>query len=66
MNDKSLNVPATVDIAASENHKTEISPSIVCFLLESNKNYTLNWKLEMTFSMVNQGGFWFEAQIKML
>ena len=40
-----LNVPATLDIAPQKNHKTQISSSIVCFLLESNKNYTFNWKL---------------------
>ena len=44
MKDKSLNVPATLDIAPQENHKTQISSSIVCFLLESNKNYTFNRK----------------------
>ena len=40
-----LNVPATLDIAPHKNHKTQISSFIVCFLLESNKNYTFNWKL---------------------
>ena len=34
MKDKSLNVPATLDIASQKNHKTRISFSIVCFLLE--------------------------------
>ena len=33
MKDKSLNVPATLDIAPRKNHKTQISSSIVCFLL---------------------------------
>ena len=44
MKDKSLNVPATLDIMPQENHKTQISSSIVCFLLESNKNYIFHWK----------------------
>ena len=34
MKDKSLNVPATLDIAGQKNQKTQISFSIVCFLLE--------------------------------
>ena len=33
MKDKSLNVPATLDIAPQKNHKTQISSAIVCFLL---------------------------------
>ena len=126
MKDKSLNIPATLDIPNQKIHKTQNSSSIVCFLLESNKNYTFNWKwvfngqsrwiliwstsknvmkdkslnaglnvpvtldialhknhktqisssiiyffawieqklhiqLEITFSMVNPGGFWFEV-----
>ena len=43
MKDKSLNVPATIDMAPQKNHKTQISSSIVCFSLELNKNYTFNW-----------------------
>ena len=46
--DKSLNaifnVPVTLDIAPQKNHKTQISSSIVCLLLKSNKNYTFKWK----------------------
>ena len=42
--DKTLNVPATLDIGPQKNYKTQLSSSIVCILLESNKNYTFNWK----------------------
>ena len=51
MKDKSLNVPATLDIAPQKNHKAQISSSIVCFLLESNKNYTFNWKWVFQWSI---------------
>ena len=44
MKDKSLNVPTTLHIEPQKNHKTQISSSIVCFLIESNKNYPFNWK----------------------
>ena len=59
MKDKSLNVPATLDIAPRKNHKTQMSSSIVCFLLESNK---ITHSSGTDFSMVNPGGFRFEAQ----
>ena len=59
-----LNVPATLDIAPHKNHKTQISSSIVCFLVDSKKK--LHIQLEITFTMVNPSEFWFEVQIKML
>ena len=46
-----LNVPATLDIAPHKNHNTQISSSIVCFLLDSKKNYTFNWKLLLLWSI---------------
>ena len=51
MKDKSLNIPAALDIASHKNHKTQISPSIVYFLLESNQIYSFNWKLLFLWSM---------------
>ena len=42
MKDKSLNVSATIDIAPRKITKSPISASILCFLLESNKNYVFN------------------------
>ena len=63
MKDKSLNCTCDTWHRASENHQTQISPSIVCFLLESNKNYTFNrkshslWSIQVDFDL---------KQIKML
>ena len=44
--DKSFNVPATLDIAPRKitKHNSHHQSSVVVFLLESNKNYTFNWK----------------------
>ena len=64
MKDKSLNVPVTLDIGPQKYHKTQISSSIDCFLLESNKNYTFHWNWVFQWSIT--GGLWFEAQVKML
>ena len=57
MKDKILNVPATLDMVSRKNHKTQISFSVFCFLLESNKITHLTGN---DFSMVSQ------AQIKRL
>ena len=63
MKDKSLNaglnVPVTLDIAPHKNHKTQISSSIVYFFAWIEQK--LHIQLEITFSMVNPGGFWFEV-----
>ena len=57
MKDTSLNVPATLEIAPWRitKHKSHLQTSVFC----------LNQQ-KITFSMVNPGGYWFEAQIKML
>ena len=57
MKDKSLNCTCDTWHRASENHQTEISPWIVCFLLEWNKNYTFNrkphslWSIQVDFDL---------------
>ena len=53
MKDKSLNVPATLDIAPRKitKHKSHLQSSVFCL------NQKLHIQLEITFSMVNPGGF---------
>ena len=62
MKDESLNVPATLDIAPRKitEHKSHPQSSVFCL-----NQIKLHIQLEMTFCMVNPGGFRFKAQIKM-
>ena len=63
MKDKSLNVPPTLDISPRKirEHRSHLQSSVFCF-----NQIKLHIQLEMTFCMVNPGGFRLKAQIKML
>ena len=61
--DKTLNVPATLDIAPRKSQNTNLTFNSLFFAWINQK---LHIQREIAFSMVNPTGFSFQAQIKML